>query len=68
MECRGPSNHGIVDSIYLRDANGYVIELCAKRAEHDRLMDPSTNGARDPLARSTAEKTFRQARERWREA
>jgi catechol 2,3-dioxygenase-like lactoylglutathione lyase family enzyme len=53
-ECRGPSNHHIVDSIYLRDPNGYVIELCAKRAEHDALLDPSTNGARATLERWTA--------------
>ena len=32
VETRGPSNHGTVDSIYFRNPNGYVIELCAKRA------------------------------------
>ena len=51
VETRGPSNHGMVDSIYFRDPNGYVIELCAKRAEHDALMDPATNGARARLRR-----------------
>ena len=54
IETRGPSNHGMVDSIYFRDPNGYVIELCAKRAEHDALMDPATNGARAQLERWTA--------------
>merc|ERR1719384_1634660 len=28
MEWRGPSDHGFIHSIYLRDPNGYVIELC----------------------------------------
>jgi catechol 2,3-dioxygenase-like lactoylglutathione lyase family enzyme len=52
-ECRGPSDHGIIDSIYLRDPNGYVIELCAKRPGHDVAMDPATNGARAALRRWT---------------
>ena len=56
IECRGPSNHGMVDSIYFRDPNGYVIELCAKRAEHDALMDPAQNGARSALASWTSRK------------
>lgn len=29
MEVRGPSNHGPMDSLYVRDPNGYVIELTA---------------------------------------
>ena len=53
IETRGPSNHGMVDSIYFRDPNGYVIELCAKRAKHDSFMDPTTNGARSKLQRWT---------------
>ena len=56
IDCRGPSDHGMIDSIYFRDPNGYVIELCAKRADHDALMDPATNGARDALRRWTAGK------------
>ena len=59
VETRGPSNHGMVDSIYFRDPNGYVIELCAKRAEHDSFMDPTTNGARSKLQRWTASKAGR---------
>ena len=46
----------MIDSIYFRDPNGYVIELCAKRADHDALMDPASNGARDALARWAAGK------------
>ena len=56
MEVRGPSDHKMIDSIYFRDPNGYVIELCAKRAEHDALMDPARNGAREVLRRWTAQK------------
>ena len=56
MECRGPSDHGMIDSIYFRDPNGYVIELCARRPDHDARMDPATNGAREALQRWTAEK------------
>ena len=56
IECRGPSDHGMIESIYFRDPNGYVIELCAKRAGHDALMDPARNGAREALERWTASK------------
>ena len=56
LECRGPSDHGMIDSIYFRDPNGYVIELCAKRAGHDAQMDPASNGARESLQRWTASK------------
>jgi catechol 2,3-dioxygenase-like lactoylglutathione lyase family enzyme len=54
IEVRGPSDHGMIDSIYFRDPNGYVIELCAKRANHDELMDPTRNEARAKLERWTA--------------
>ena len=59
IETRGISNHGFIDSIYLRDPNGYVIELTCKRAGHDAAMDPATNGARDKLARWTAARASR---------
>ena len=29
IDTRGPSDHESIDSIYFRDPNGYVIELCA---------------------------------------
>jgi catechol 2,3-dioxygenase-like lactoylglutathione lyase family enzyme len=54
IETRGVSNHGFIDSIYFRDPNGYVIELCAKREGHDAAMDPASNGAREKLQRWTA--------------
>ncbi len=49
IDTRGISDHHILDSIYFRDPNGYVIELTAKRDNHDGAMDPQANGARDKL-------------------
>ena len=49
IETRGISDHGFIHSIYFRDPNGYVIELTAKMANHDRAMDPATNRARAKL-------------------
>ncbi len=49
IETRGISDHKFIDSIYFRDPNGYVIELTAKRDDHDEAMDPSKNGARAQL-------------------
>jgi catechol 2,3-dioxygenase-like lactoylglutathione lyase family enzyme len=56
MEARGISDHGFIDSIYFRDPNGYVVELCAKRPGHDEAMDPARNGAREKLDRWTQAK------------
>lgn len=53
IETRGVSDHGFIHSIYFRDPNGYVIELTAKTPDHDRMMDPSINGAREKLDRWT---------------
>ncbi len=49
IETRGISDHGFIDSIYFRDPNGYVIELAAKRDNHDEAMDPAKNHARARL-------------------
>jgi catechol 2,3-dioxygenase-like lactoylglutathione lyase family enzyme len=49
VEVRGIADHHIIDSNYLRDPNGYVIELTAKRPDHDSQMDPSRNNARGNL-------------------
>ena len=49
IETRGISDHEFINSIYFRDPNGYVIELTAKRDNHDQAMDPSTNRARQIL-------------------
>jgi catechol 2,3-dioxygenase-like lactoylglutathione lyase family enzyme len=48
-EVRGVSDHGLIHSIYLRDPNGYVIELTVKQPHHDEAMDPSRNNARQIL-------------------
>lgn len=34
IETRGISDHGFIESIYLRDPNGYVIELTARTSTH----------------------------------
>ena len=57
MDVRGPADHAFIDSIYFRDPNGYVIELTAKRANHDAQMNPATNGARAKLVRWQSAKT-----------
>jgi catechol 2,3-dioxygenase-like lactoylglutathione lyase family enzyme len=49
IETRGISDHHFIDSIYFRDPNGYVIELTAKRENHDEAMNPALNGAREKL-------------------
>ena len=56
IETRGISDHHFIDSIYLRDPNGYVIELTAKRPDHDEALDPATNGARAKLDKWQAAK------------
>ncbi len=61
IETRGISDHAFIDSIYFRDPNGYVIELTAKRPNHDEAMDPATNGARDILDRWQAAKSDKAA-------
>ena len=58
-ETRGVSDHGFVESIYFRDPNGYVVELCVKREHHDEMMDPARNQARAKLDRWTAAKAKR---------
>ena len=49
IESRGIADHRFIDSIYFRDPNGYVIELTAKRPDHERAMDPAVNKARETL-------------------
>jgi len=49
IETRGVADHGMIDSIYFRDPNGYVIELTGKRPDHDSQMDPAINQARMKL-------------------
>jgi catechol 2,3-dioxygenase-like lactoylglutathione lyase family enzyme len=49
IETRGIADHGMVHSIYFRDPNCYVVELTAKMAEHDTMLNAATNGARRVL-------------------
>ncbi len=56
IETRGISDHGMIDSIYFRDPNGYVVELTAKRPDHDAQMNPAENSARAKLDRWQREK------------
>lgn len=51
VEVRGISDHDLIDSIYLRDPNGYVIELTAKRPDHDAHLASVRSGARANLDR-----------------
>ena len=62
IETRGISDHGFIDSIYFRDPNGYVIELCTKREGHDAAMNPQSNGAREKLRRWSDAKAATAAR------
>ena len=41
IETRGIAHHAGFDSIYLRDPNGYVVELTAKGDDHDAQLDPA---------------------------
>jgi catechol 2,3-dioxygenase-like lactoylglutathione lyase family enzyme len=50
-EVRGVSDHGFIDSIYFRDPNGYVIELTAKRPDHDKTIEEARSQAHDQVAR-----------------
>jgi catechol 2,3-dioxygenase-like lactoylglutathione lyase family enzyme len=56
IQTRGISDHHFIHSIYFRDPNGYVIELTAKRPNHDELTDPKKNDARGKLDRWQASK------------
>lgn len=56
MECRGIADHGFIRSIYLRDPNGYVVELVARTDRHDILLNPARNGARSVLTEWQAAK------------
>ncbi|WP_020682720.1 VOC family protein [Marinobacterium rhizophilum] len=56
LEVRGITDHGFIHSIYLRDPNGYVIELAARMPDHATAMDPSRNEARAILDRWQASK------------
>ncbi|MEN9482920.1 MAG: hypothetical protein RJB37_800 [Pseudomonadota bacterium] len=49
VDTRGIVDHGLFESLYFRDPNGYVVELCCPLPGHDEGMDPSRNRAREKL-------------------
>jgi catechol-2,3-dioxygenase len=48
-DVRGIADHQFIDSIYLRDPNGYVIELTAKRPDHDMQIRQARRFAHESL-------------------
>lgn len=56
IDTRGVADHDMIESIYFRDPNGYVVELCSKQASHDKEMDPESNNARKKLNNWTSSK------------
>jgi len=56
IETRGISDHQTIDSIYFRDPNGYVIELTAKRPDHDQQVAEARATVHAELARWQAAK------------
>ena len=57
IETRGIADHGFVQSIYFRDPNGYVIELCARTDNADETSDEQQHqAARRSLDHWQAEK------------
>ena len=49
IETRGVSDHGFIDSIYFRDPNGYVIELTARRPDHDEQIRVASQSSHQVL-------------------
>jgi len=49
LDVRGISDHDLMDSIYFRDPNGYVIELTAKRDDHDAQLAATRRVARSAV-------------------
>jgi len=56
IETRGVSDHQFIDSIYFRDPNGYVIELTAKRTNHDQQIKAASESAHNVLENWQREK------------
>ena len=49
VETRGISDHGFISSIYFRDPNGYVVELTARKPNHDEMIFPGNPEANSIL-------------------
>jgi catechol 2,3-dioxygenase-like lactoylglutathione lyase family enzyme len=61
IEVRGPVGHGFCRSIYLRDPNGYVVELTADTGVKQEIMDPAISKPHAELARWQVAKSTRQS-------
>ena len=59
IETRGVADHGFIESIYFRDPNGYVIELTAKRPDHDAQVAAAAAKAHAVLQQWQATKPAR---------
>lgn len=51
IETRGVADHRVIESIYFRDPNGYVIELTSKVDDYDSAMRDELSEARGNLDR-----------------
>jgi catechol 2,3-dioxygenase-like lactoylglutathione lyase family enzyme len=49
METRGITDHNMIQSVYFRDPNGYVIELTARQPNHAEAMKDARAQARSKL-------------------
>jgi catechol 2,3-dioxygenase-like lactoylglutathione lyase family enzyme len=61
IEVRGPVDHGFVRSIYMRDPNGYVVELTASTGVQQEIMDPAISKPHEALARWQTAKAAEQS-------
>jgi catechol 2,3-dioxygenase-like lactoylglutathione lyase family enzyme len=57
IEVRGPVDHGFVQSIYMRDPNGYIVELTTSTGVQQELMDPAISRPHEALAQWQAAKS-----------
>jgi catechol 2,3-dioxygenase-like lactoylglutathione lyase family enzyme len=55
LELRGPADHGFIRSIYLRDPNGYIVELAVKVSDYEAKMRGCAARAHATLKRWTRE-------------
>jgi catechol 2,3-dioxygenase-like lactoylglutathione lyase family enzyme len=51
IEVRGISDHGFIHSIYLRDPDGYVVELTARTSRAEPPLEQAVAAAHETLAR-----------------
>jgi catechol 2,3-dioxygenase-like lactoylglutathione lyase family enzyme len=54
VPCFGPIDHHFVQSLYMWDPNGLQVEITARAADHDPILEAEAASARDILAEWTA--------------